>query len=138
MSHGKQRPVVMAKKTTREIVKRYANAGEAARDMGFEYNVVYRSCRNLTLSAGDFYFRFEDDFDPDESFENVVKLRPVLAVNMDTRHWMWFESISEAGMRFYGRVNGARKAMLDGRSINGYVFVYADRRMRSDKCEADA
>lgn len=138
MSRGKQRPVVMAKKTTREIVKRYANATEAARDTGLEPNVVYRSCKKRILSEGDSYFRYEDDFDPNESFENVVKLRPVLAVNMRTGHWLWFESISEAGMHFYGYDEGARNAMKNGRSRDGYAFVYADRRMRSERCEVEA
>ena len=138
MSHGKQRPVVMAKKTTREIVRHYANACEAARDIGVEPNVVYRSCRKHILSEGGYYFRYEDDFDPNESFENVVKLLPVLAVNRETGHWLWFESVTKAGMYFYGYDEGAKNAMKSGRSKNGYVFVYADKRMRSERCEVKA
>jgi hypothetical protein len=137
MTSGKEKPVVLAKKTTREVVKRYANAREAARDRGVDFNVVYRSCKKHTLSYGDFYFRYEDDFDPNESFENVVKLRPVLAVNVKTKHWLWFESVTEAGMHFFGYDEGAKKAMRSGRSKDGYVFVHADKRMRNEKCEVE-
>ena len=138
MTRGREKPVVMAKKTTREVVKRYASIQEAALDNGTYPASVRRECARKVLGRGDVYFRFEKDFDPNESFSGISNGRPVLAVNKRTRHWLWFESATMAGRHFYKSDSGVTQAMRKGREKDGYVFVYADRRMRSEKCEAEA
>ena len=135
MTCGKARPVVLVKKTTREVVKRYPSASAAGINASVSRVNINRDCRQRRLGAGDLYWRFEDDFDPNESFAGIKVRRPVLAINRKTGHWLWFESISEAGMHFYGNPRSAGEAMRNDRTKNGYTFVYADRRMRSEKCE---
>ena len=132
------RPVVLAKKTTREVVKRYPSASAASLAERVREGKIAHECKNRWLGEGNLYWRYEDDFDPDESFENRTRRRPVLAINEETGHWLWFESITAAGMHFYGYDEGAVRAMKSGKPIDGYVFVYADKRMRSERCEVKA
>lgn len=134
----KGRPVVLVKKTTREVVKRYQSIRGASRASGIHYDQIFDQCNRRGLGGGYLYWRYEDDFDPNESFEGVRKNRPVLAVNKMTGHWVWFDSMADAGRHFFGNVHGAKKAMKSGRECNGYAFVYADRRMRSERCEVEA
>ena len=135
---GTPRAVVRAKKTTREVVGRYATIADASRASGVYPTSIQKECAKRRLGAGELYWRYEEDFDPNESFERIEVRRPVLAVNPRTGHWLWFESVAAAGMHFYGYDNGAIVAMRKGHSKNGYMFVYADRRMRSEKCEVGA
>ena len=138
MTSRRGRPVVLVKKTTREIVKRYQSIRDAANHIGTQPVSIHRECKNRSLGSGDLYWRYEDDFDPNESFEFIVNRRPVLAANVKTGHWLWFESAAAAGLHFYGDVHGVKRAMRHGRDKNGYAFVYADRRMRSERCEVKA
>ena len=138
MTSGRARPVVLSKKTTREIVGRYPSARNAASAVGVDYVAIYRECKKRRLGRGELYWRYEDDFDPNEDFGRIGCYRPVIAINSKTRHWLWFESITAASMHFYGYEDGAGKAMRNGKECNGYMFFHADKRMRSEKCEVKA
>lgn len=138
MTSGLPRSVVVVKKTTREIVGRYPSAVNAELCTGVNRDKIVKECSRKCLGRGYHYWRFEDEFDPNENFGNVGRYRPILAANKDTGHWMWFESLVAAGYHFYGNEHGARIAMKDGRTKDGYAFVYADRRMRREKCEVEA
>ena len=132
------RPVVKAKKTTREIVAVYDSAAAAARAEGTSPSRISKRCARRSLGRGDCYYRFMDEFDPNESFERAERYRPVLAVNKLTGHWMWFESAKAASEAFYGSHCGVDVAIRRGRTRRGYAFVYADRRMRAERCEVKA
>ena len=132
------RPVVKAKKTTREIVAVYPSVLAAAKANGRQSRRLSNALEGRKLGAGECYYRYADEFDPNESFAHVRQYRPVLAVNEKTGHWMWFESAKAASRELNCSKDYVRGAVKHGRRWGGYAFVYADRRMRAEKCEVKA
>ena len=132
------RPVVKAKKTTREVVAVFDSVSAAAREGGKCPDVLNRTLARNGLGTGEFYYRYVDVFDPDESFGHVRKNRPVLAVNRLTGRWMWFEGVSAAARHFGMKPSAVSRSLKSGSLRKGYAFVYADRRMRAERCEVKA
>ena len=84
-----KRPVVMAHKRTREIIKRYESVTEAAEDFGFSHFKMSKLCRRRSLSGSFWYVRFEDEFDPDEDFTGKPHC-PAVLIEVETKRALWF------------------------------------------------
>jgi hypothetical protein len=53
-------PVEMIKKTG-EVMKRYPTMGEASKDTGFSINYISRVCRGLSVTKGDYTFKYANE-----------------------------------------------------------------------------
>ena len=132
------RAVVKAKKTTREVVAVFDSVHAAACEGGKRPDVLLRTLARKGLGTGEFYYRYVEEFDPTESFEHSRKHRPVLAVNKLTGHWLWFEGVNAAAQHFGMKPSAVSGSLRSGSLRKGYAFLYADKRMRAERCEVKA
>ena len=85
------RPVVMVDKQTRQVIKRFKSVAEAARFDGTCHEVMKAKCENRRLTRLWHYFRYEEDFDPDEDFTGRINC-PVLVLDVDTGRVSFYPS----------------------------------------------
>lgn len=90
---NKPRAVLKIDKKTREVVSRYRTATEAAKDNGMATTSVIRA--TVSVSQGRFYYRCEEDFDPDEDFSGK-KNCPVIAKDEKTDQMAWYHDVATA------------------------------------------
>lgn len=79
--------VVKAHKRTREVVGRYKSFGEAERENGLPASTMFYKVRSLV--PGDYYYRLESEFDPDEDFTGKPNC-PVVVRDVKTGQVAWF------------------------------------------------
>lgn len=79
-------------KITMKVVRQWPSATEADKDLGF---LVAGRCSRKNVSKGKYVYRYEDDYDPNESFENKPN-RPVLAIEVETKKKYAFYSVKDA------------------------------------------
>lgn len=90
-----KRPVVKAHKRTREVVGRYEGYKEAAEGSGFSASAVQNAAKKMSVSFGDYYWRHEDEFDPEEDFMGKQNC-PVLVKDTKTGEIAWFGCVKAA------------------------------------------
>ena len=90
-------------KITMEIVRQWDSATDAEKELGF---FVAGSCCRKNVSKGKYVYRYEDDYDPNESFEGK-HFRPVLVVDIATRKKQAFYSIEDISGKNAGHHTGA-------------------------------
>lgn len=73
--------VVQADKISRQVVKRYASIYQAEPHVPFSVTTLYSICYRKCLPKGRYYFRFEEEFDPDERFRSNARNRPIMAIS---------------------------------------------------------
>ena len=83
------RAVVQVDKRTREVIGRFGSALEAEKSLGYVNGGVSRACRNRSVWMGDWYLRYERDYDPDEDISGKVGC-PVYTVDFLTGERAWY------------------------------------------------
>ena len=124
------RGVFRINKLTRDIEGVYPSVASAARSVGMRGKRMDDLCRKRNLPPGAFYYRFEDDFDRDESFEGK-RNRPVVLVDESTGSKLWFVDRAECAKtmgwstaRVSASISSGRSSLLGGQ----YVALYANMR----------
>lgn len=124
---GKPTAVVKVSKRTREVVAEYRSATQAAKESGVASTSVIRATRGV--SVGEFYFRCQEGFDPDEDFTGM-KNCPVIAKDEKTGQMAWYcdaataaEKLGVERSSIYGSINRGRKVL--GR----ITFAYYGKRI---------
>ena len=127
------RRVYRIHKISRRVEGEYASAAEAARALDLRPGLVDGTCRLRSLPHGDFYFRYADDFDPDESFAGK-RFCPLVLTDVDTGRSRWFgdavtcsEALSWSKARLYVCIREGRGSLLGGQ----YLVQYASTRPAS-------
>lgn len=82
-------PVVKVDKLTREVVARYESLRAAAKAERTKVDHMLHRCNDRMLPRGRYYFRYADDFDPDEVFKGSYYC-PVLVTNKKTGEKLWY------------------------------------------------
>lgn len=121
------RAVVKVRKRTREVVATYDSASEAARENDMAVSSVMHTTRGLTL--GEFYFRYEEDFDPCEDFTGMRNC-PVIVRDEKTGQAAWYCDATTASEKLgiprhsiYQSIQGRAKAK------RRFVFAYYGKRI---------
>lgn len=124
---GKPTAVVKVSKRTREVVAEYRSATQAARENGVASTTIVRAIKRL--SAGEFYYRPKDGFDPSEELEGEANC-PVIARDEKTGQMAWYCDAATAAKKLgverssiYGSINRGRKVL--GR----ITFAYYGKRI---------
>lgn len=111
-------PVVKVDKLSRTVVERYGSMREAVEKNGLSNGTVSKHCNSRMLTEGDFYFRREDDFDPDEDFTGKRNCPVVLYDTWDDAI-LWYPSATKVADDLYlskmtvcGALNGRVKRLL--------------------------
>ena len=103
---SQKRPVVKCDKLTMRTVETYESASEADRRNGLKKGTVANCCRLKKVGFDDFVWRFEDEYDPNETFEGCHN-RPIVLRNVETGEVYAFGSSRKA----------ARALMIPGVAI---------------------
>lgn len=102
-------PVLKIHKRTREVVGRYKSFGEAERENDLPASTMYYKVR--TLVPGDYYYRIEDDFDPEEDFTGRANC-PVVVRDVRTGQTAWYgcarTAAKKLGISYSSIIEGAR------------------------------
>ena len=88
------RQVLKIHKITRQPIAIYKSASEAAKDAGIRDKRMRLMCNNKTLIPGVFYYRYIDDFNPNENFAGKQNC-PVVLLDVVNGQHRWFGSMSE-------------------------------------------
>lgn len=125
-----KRPVVIAHKRTREIIKRFETTKEAAESFGNSRDGFIKSCKARGLSDSFWYARYEDEFDPDEDFTGRSNC-PAAVIDLETRRVFWFPT-RYAAADFMGVSRSyISQAVRKGRTIDDRFRVMdAGRRLK--------
>lgn len=83
------RQVLKIHKRDRQVVDSYPTVTLAAEAAGMRRRRMEDLCMKRNLPAGSTYYRYADDFDPDESFEGKRNC-PVELVDTITGDSLWF------------------------------------------------
>ncbi len=121
--------VVKVHKRTREIAKRYASYTEAAMDNGLSITSIQRSAKEKRVSYGDYCYRFEADFDPDEDFTGRNNC-PVIVKDVKTGQVAWFGCVSIASEKLGTSMRHLYKCMKKGLKVRGrFIVSYYGKRI---------
>lgn len=122
-------PVVKVHKRTREVVKRYRSFNEAAKDNGRDAASIRRLACNNGVSYGDFYYRLEADFDPDEDLTGKPNC-PVVVKDTKTGQVAWFGCVSLAEEKLGIASKHIYTCMRRNHKVKGrFIFKYYGRRL---------
>ena len=124
------RPVVMADKRTREVIRRFESAADAGMILGINGKSLARMCRHKTLQNDEHYFRYEEDFDQDEDFTGRDNC-PVIVLDTFTGAVEWFPSRKAAASSLGFVSNAVCAAIAKKIRLGGqYRVVDAGRRVK--------
>lgn len=122
--------VVKAHKLTREVVARYDSPAAAGACEGADSSVIRSRCRGRMLGRDDFYFRYADDFDPEERFLNS-KNCPVVVADAEAGRVLWFPTASACAKSLCFAKPTLIKALRTGEPFYGgrYRAAWARKRL---------
>lgn len=119
--------VVKVSKRTREVVAEYRSATQAAKDNGTHATTIVRATN--CLSAGEFYYRAKDGFDPSEELAGGRNC-PVIARDERTGQVAWYCDVRAASEKLnvprssiYGSIHNGSKVR------NRITFAYYGKRI---------
>lgn len=123
----KPRAVVKVNKRTREVVASYRSATEAAKDNDTASTTIIRATK--AVSAGEFYFRCEEDFEPDEDFTGK-KNCPVIAKDEKTGQMAWYCDVHTAAEKLGVKRWSIYDSISHGSRVrNRITFAYYGKRI---------
>lgn len=121
--------VVKVHKRTREIVETYPSRIEAARKNGISIGVIDRAITKGNIPFGNFYYRSESDFDPDEDFTGKSNC-PVVVKDVKTGQIAWFGCMRMAAERIGKPSNQVHSCMENGHKVWGrFIVKYYGKRI---------
>ena len=106
-------------KITMEIVRQWDSATDAEKELGF---FVAGSCCRKNVSKGKYVYRYEDDYDPNESFEGK-HFRPVLVVDIATRKKQAFYSIEDAAKHLHYSVKAIQYSIVNRKPLGFWLYA---------------
>lgn len=116
------RVVVEVDKITREVIRRYKSVGHAGNVKGSNKQTIYANCKNKSLSPGNTYFRYEQEFDKFERFRDGTKYRPVVA--MAGNKVRAFYGAADAAEVLGVKPSTITSCICHGQKIHGIEFRY--------------
>lgn len=124
---GKPTAVVKVSKRTREVVAEYRSATQAAKDNGTHATTIVRATN--CLSAGEFYYRAKDGFDPSEELAGGRNC-PVIARDERTGQVAWYCDVRAASEKLNVPRSSIYKSIHKGRKVMGRItFAYCGKRI---------
>lgn len=117
------RAVVMVDKRIRKVFRRFDSAAEASRALGKKRKDVSHSCKHRRLGPEDYYFRYEDDFDPNEDFTGKVNC-PCYTEHRFTGEKRWFPTRRACEEAHFVSHSTAQKCIAYGYYLCGTYRVY--------------
>ena len=121
------RAVVQVDKRTREVIRRFSSAAEAERFFGYGRCSVVRACVKRRCGLNDWYFRYEEDFDPIEDIGGKPGC-PVVSVDVDANKARWHANKAECAKALYVDRKTISRAVAKGKLIDGrYRVIEAGR-----------
>lgn len=119
------RPVVKCDKVTMEIVERFPSTVEADKSLGLKHAYVAPTCRMRKVSKGKYVWRYESDYDPEESFAGKHN-RPVSVFDTHTGEERTYYDAREAADAEFVGYWYFHQALEKHRTIYGrYAISYA-------------
>lgn len=121
------RQVLKANKITRQVEEAYPSIVSAAMSAGMRSKRMDDLCRKRNLPKGMSYYRYAEDFDPNESFEGK-RNRPVVLLDTVSGERLWFGDRADCGERMGWSENRVSSSISSGsRSLLGgqYLARYA-------------
>lgn len=123
------KPVLRVHKRTREVAGRYSSYAEAARESGASISTIQYTAKENAIPSGDYYFRFAEDFDPDEDFTGK-KNCPVVARDTATGRVAWYGCTNTAAEKLHVPVTSIYHSINDKTKVKRrLVFAYYGRRL---------
>lgn len=125
MTRFHKRPVYKCDKLSMEVLEAYQSAMEAELANGLRVTSVAFHAKRKNVSSGPYVWRYADEYDPNESFEDR-KNRPIACYDTMTKKAAVFLNLPEAA-----RLTGLHhttivKAMSEGRLVKcRLLFKYA-------------
>ena len=123
----KPRPVVKVSKRTRQTEGVYESCRTAAEANQMNQSTV----RDVThgLSAGEWYWRFQDEFDPDEDLTGRPNC-PVVARDLKTGQTAWYCDVGTASEKLGVSRDCIYHSARYGRKVKGrLVFAFYGKRV---------
>lgn len=134
--------IVKVDKVTGEIVERYPSGKKAAIENGLAPRTVTDAARYNILTAGRYFYRKEDEYDPAEVWEKGKKNRPIIGVHKERGIIRQFIN-PKAAAKYTGTMAGTISFNASGRikkRRDGWQFRYqtspADWMKVKEKAEA--
>ena len=119
------RAVLMCDKVTMKVIRRFGSAKEAARKTGELRDSITRSCLKRHVSSGGIVWRYEDDYDPEETFEGKNN-RPVEVSDTKDGTATVYCNINDAAYALAYCERFVNHAIRSGRLAGGrYLLSYA-------------
>lgn len=123
----KPRPVVKVNKRTRQVEGVYDCCGRAAEANQLNQSGIRHSTHGL--SAGEHYWRFKDEFDPDEDLTGMPNC-PVVARDLKTGQTAWFCDVRTASEKLGVSTDCVYQSIRHGRKVrNRLVFAFYGKRI---------
>ena len=121
------RPVVRIRKRTRQAEGVYDGCRTAAEENHMSQSTVRAATRGL--SAGEWYWRFKDAFDPDEDLTGKPNC-PVVARDLKTGQTAWFCDVPTASEKLGVSRDSIYQSARYGRKVKGrLVFAFYGKRV---------
>ena len=116
----------MCDKITMEVVSEFKSVQDAMRKTGYSYSTIQNGCRHHSVGYFPYVFRYADDYDPEERFNDRVVGRPVVMLDIKTGKTKVFPRASEAAKAAYISKDMVYLMIKTGGAASGrYVFDWA-------------
>lgn len=117
--------ILMCDKITMKVIKRFDSAGEAAKRTGEIRESIGRSCLKKHVSSGAVVWRYEEDYDPEETFDGKHN-RPVEVVDTKDGAKTVYCNIGDAAYALVYCERAVNHAIRKGKLVGGrYKLGYA-------------
>ena len=121
MSESKR--IYLCDKITMEIVEIYLSAYDAR--MVYGHSSIHNSCVNRAVNGDRYVWRYEDDYDPNESFEGKYN-RPIMCGDYEKGRIFFFNSMQVASQALGLHKNVIYDAIKKNVKVkNRYRFKFA-------------
>ena len=113
--------------TNGNYVSQYINAHEAERQTGILSQNIGQCCKEKHRTAGGFFWRKLDEYDPDEIFEYKSRTRAVVQLDLDGNFIAEYSSIKNAAEATGFPKSSIRKCCATPNKIlHGYRWMYLE------------
>ena len=120
-----KRRVLVCDKLTMEVVKTYESMSRAAAREGRDASNFYWTLTKKRVGPGRFVYRYEEDYDPEETFEGR-RHRPVLLFDKSTGQKAVFFDKKKLADSIFSSAKTIDLALKDGHLIAGrFALRYA-------------
>ena len=117
-----KRSILKIDKLTRSVVKRYESSYAAGLAEGMGDRLIYSCAWKKSLSRGRYYYRFEEDYDPDEDFSRCCN-KPVVVTDVVSGKSLACPDLHYVSEKLSVPIGTLRTAICTDRNVFGRLKI---------------